>query len=47
MLTCPTWGGVPWELDDNGNPRYRCHVGPVFSPESLQTARADDLETAL
>jgi two-component system chemotaxis response regulator CheB len=48
MLTCPDCGGVLWEMgDDNMNLHYRCHVGHVYSIESLESYKDDSLEYAL
>jgi two-component system chemotaxis response regulator CheB len=47
-LTCPACGGALWEhLDPDGYVRFMCHVGHAYSPDSLETAQSDALETAL
>jgi two-component system, chemotaxis family, protein-glutamate methylesterase/glutaminase len=46
-LTCPDCGGALWEIEDGGIRRYRCHVGHLFSDESLSEVQADQLEHAL
>jgi len=47
MLTCPDCGGVLWEMGDGADPHYRCHVGHVYSIESLESYKDDILERAL
>ncbi|MGV0028034.1 chemotaxis protein CheB [Phormidesmis priestleyi] len=47
MVTCPDCGGVLWEVKDNGLIRYRCHVGHVYSSDSLVSEQASLVETAL
>jgi two-component system chemotaxis response regulator CheB len=47
MLTCPDCGGVLWEMGDGDNLHYRCHVGHVYSIESLENYKDDILERAL
>lgn len=46
-LTCPDCGGVLWEIRNNGMLRYRCHVGHVYSMDSLVSEQANAVETAL
>ncbi len=45
--TCPECGGTMWELDENGNPRFRCHVGHAYSLRSLGNAHTMQVEAAL
>jgi two-component system chemotaxis response regulator CheB len=47
MLTCPECGGVLWEMHDGGDIHYRCHVGHVYSIESLHSDKDETLERAL
>ena len=47
VLTCPDCGGVMWELEDNGQPRYRCHVGHAYTPELMDLAMDETLRYAL
>jgi two-component system chemotaxis response regulator CheB len=47
MLTCPDCGGVLWEMGDADNVHYRCHVGHVYSIDSLGSTKDDMLERAL
>ena len=47
ILTCPACGGVLWELRDGQIVRYQCHVGHIYSPETLFEEQADKLEGAL
>ncbi|MBD2256508.1 chemotaxis protein CheB [Pseudanabaena sp. FACHB-2040] len=46
-FTCPECGGVLWELRDRNLLRFRCHVGHVYSPDSMLSEQANDLERAL
>ncbi|HBB34903.1 MAG TPA: chemotaxis protein CheB [Cyanobacteria bacterium UBA8803] len=46
-LTCPSCGGVLWELQDGNLIRFRCHVGHAYSTDSLMAEQADTVETAL
>jgi two-component system, chemotaxis family, protein-glutamate methylesterase/glutaminase len=47
-LTCPDCGGALWEhLDSDGYVRFKCHVGHAYSPDSLEIAQSQGLETAL
>jgi two-component system chemotaxis response regulator CheB len=47
MLTCPDCGGVLWEMHNNGELHYRCHVGHVYSLESLLNDKDNMVERAL
>ena len=47
MLTCPDCGGVLWELGNGDLLRYHCHVGHVYSAESLVAEQSDAVEAAL
>lgn len=47
MLTCPDCGGVMWEIANDNLVRYRCHVGHVYSLDSLFSEQASHVETAL
>jgi two-component system chemotaxis response regulator CheB len=46
-FTCPDCGGVLFERHEGDLERFECSVGHVFSIESLSTAQAEALETAL
>jgi two-component system chemotaxis response regulator CheB len=47
-LTCPECGGALWEhLDPDGYVRFKCHVGHAYSPDSLESAQSQELESAL
>jgi two-component system, chemotaxis family, protein-glutamate methylesterase/glutaminase len=46
-LTCPDCGGTLWELVSGDLVRYRCHVGHAYSSDSLVSAQAHTLESAL
>ncbi|KAM3105397.1 chemotaxis protein CheB [Phormidesmis sp. 146-33] len=47
MVTCPDCGGVLWEVKTNNLIRYRCHVGHVYSSDSLLSEQASLVETSL
>jgi two-component system chemotaxis response regulator CheB len=47
VLTCPECGGVLWELEEDNLLHFRCHVGHVYSDESLYEGQIDELESAL
>jgi two-component system chemotaxis response regulator CheB len=46
-LTCPDCGGVLWELHNSNLIRFRCHVGHVYSADTLLAEQSDDVERAL
>src|SRR3954466_15065231 len=46
-FTCPDCGGVLFERHEGNLERFECSVGHVFSIESLSTAQAEALESAL
>ena len=46
-FTCPDCGGVLFERREGALERFECSVGHVFSIESLSSAQAEALETAL
>jgi two-component system, chemotaxis family, protein-glutamate methylesterase/glutaminase len=46
-FTCPDCGGVLFERHEGALERFQCSVGHVFSIESLSSAQAEALETAL
>jgi two-component system chemotaxis response regulator CheB len=47
LIACPNCGGSLWEIQENKVVKYRCHVGHVYSLESLATEHAAMLESAL
>ena len=47
VLACPDCGGVMWEIEEDGIPRYRCHVGHTYAPEVMSLALDDSLRRAL
>jgi two-component system chemotaxis response regulator CheB len=47
VLTCPECGGVTWELHEGPLLRYRCHVGHIFSDDSMLAEQGKALENAL
>ncbi len=47
VLVCPECGGTLWELREGELTHYMCHVGHSYSPEALNVAQGEALETAL
>lgn len=47
FLTCPECHGALWEMSEGDLVRYRCHVGHLYSPESLAAEQAEKIEDAL
>lgn len=46
-LICPDCGGSLWEIDNEGMPRYRCHVGHGFTAETLASMQSSESEKLL
>jgi two-component system, chemotaxis family, protein-glutamate methylesterase/glutaminase len=46
-LTCPACGGAIWEMEADGVPVLRCHVGHVYGLESFSHEQSLALESAL
>jgi two-component system chemotaxis response regulator CheB len=46
-LVCPDCGGVLSETSESGVPRWECHVGHLYSPDSLDIAQSTEVERAL
>ena len=46
-LICPECGGALRILDEDGVPRFRCHVGHVYSPSSMLEEQQQTVEAAL
>ena len=46
-LICPECGGALEVIDEQGVPRFRCHVGHVYSPSSMLDAQQQTVEAAL
>jgi two-component system chemotaxis response regulator CheB len=47
QIVCPECGGVLTETTEAGVPRWECHVGHLYSPNSLNTAQGFEVERAL
>lgn len=45
--SCPECGGTLWEVEENGQFRFRCHTGHGFTPKSLLDEQNGQLEHAL
>jgi two-component system chemotaxis response regulator CheB len=46
-LTCAQCHGALWEEVDGSVPRFTCHIGHSYSPESLVSEQSQALESAL
>jgi len=46
-FTCPSCGGALWEAERDGVLQFRCHVGHVYSQESMLAIQGSDTEDAL
>jgi two-component system chemotaxis response regulator CheB len=46
-LTCPDCGGVLWELNGDGIPRFRCHTGHAYTSDQLLQAQSSRIEETL
>ncbi len=46
-LACPECGGPTWEIDLDGSPRYRCHIGHSLSTQSMLACQEKEIEQAL
>ena len=44
---CPNCGGVLWEMDSSGVPRYRCHPGQSFTVPALLESQSEKIEETL
>jgi two-component system chemotaxis response regulator CheB len=47
VFTCPECHGTLLQLKENGRPRYRCHTGHAFSPDSLLAELTESVEETL
>ena len=45
--TCPECGGTLWGMESEEFLRFRCHVGHVYSAETMLVEQGDELESAL
>jgi two-component system chemotaxis response regulator CheB len=46
-LTCPECGGAVSRQESGTLPQYRCHIGHVFTAETMLAAQFDELEKTL
>ncbi|HEY1011866.1 MAG TPA: chemotaxis protein CheB [Herpetosiphonaceae bacterium] len=46
-FSCPSCGGVLWEIREDELVRYRCRVGHAFLPDSMFAEQTDAMEAAL
>jgi two-component system chemotaxis response regulator CheB len=47
VFTCPDCGGVLFEIEDSGAPRYRCSIGHAYGAQSLAAGKDANVEEAL
>jgi two-component system chemotaxis response regulator CheB len=47
LYSCPDCGGGLWQIKSEKNPRYRCHVGHVFTQNELEVRQRQALENTL
>jgi two-component system, chemotaxis family, protein-glutamate methylesterase/glutaminase len=47
LYSCPDCGGGLWEIKNNGETRYRCHVGHAFTEDGLLSSMELTTEAAL
>jgi two-component system, chemotaxis family, protein-glutamate methylesterase/glutaminase len=45
--SCPSCGGVLWEMDDSDAQRYRCHTGHSFTSPGLLLSQSERIEETL
>ncbi len=46
-FTCPECGGVLWQIDDEGPPSFRCHVGHMYGGERLINEHMNVVERSI
>lgn len=46
-ISCPECGGPLWEVDPQGTPRYRCHIGHSLTMRSLLDSQNLEIEKTL
>jgi two-component system, chemotaxis family, protein-glutamate methylesterase/glutaminase len=47
VLSCPDCGGVIFEMGEQDQPHFRCHIGHSYSLESYMDKQSESLEDAL
>jgi two-component system chemotaxis response regulator CheB len=47
VFTCPDCGGILFEIEDSGMPRYRCSIGHAYGAQSLAAGKDAKVEEAL
>jgi two-component system chemotaxis response regulator CheB len=45
--SCPDCGGVLWQFDERGIPRFACHIGHEWTADALVVAKSRALEQAI
>jgi two-component system chemotaxis response regulator CheB len=46
-MTCPECHGTLWEIVEDEQPRYRCHVGHAYTAQALSAGQSAIVEEAL
>jgi two-component system chemotaxis response regulator CheB len=46
-LTCPECHGALWEIGDEHQLRFRCHIGHAYTAEYLAAGQGDGIQTAI
>lgn len=47
VFSCPACGGVLWQMDEDGVPRFDCHIGHSYGADTLLVAKTRALEQAI
>jgi two-component system, chemotaxis family, protein-glutamate methylesterase/glutaminase len=47
VFSCPSCGGVMWEIRRGELTRYRCHVGHAYTAEMVESALDEEFEDAM
>lgn len=47
FFVCPECSGELWQINEDGTPRFRCHVGHKYYGETLLAEQSEALEAAL
>ncbi|MDX1546298.1 MAG: chemotaxis protein CheB [Rhodothermales bacterium] len=46
-MSCPECNGPLWEIEQDGLPRYRCHVGHSLTAHTLLATQGEEIEQSL
>jgi two-component system chemotaxis response regulator CheB len=47
VFTCPECGGVLWQVDEEGPPQFRCHIGHGYTGEYLSQQKVELVEKSI